>query len=81
MKSTMQRLPDGSIELLITIPWAEVEAQYEKTVEHMVEHAEVDGFRKGKAPRNVVEAKLDKTKVYEEALKDIIPNSYGKAVE
>jgi len=81
MKSTMQRLPDGSIELLITVPWTEVEAEYEKTIVHMVEHAEVDGFRKGKAPRAVVEAKLDKTKVYEEVLKDLIPTSYGKAVE
>lgn len=81
MKSTLQRLPDGSVELLITIPWPEVETQYEKTVTHMVDHAEVAGFRKGKAPRNVVEEKLDKTKIYEEVLKDLIPHSYGKAVE
>jgi FKBP-type peptidyl-prolyl cis-trans isomerase (trigger factor) len=81
MKSTMQRLPDGSIELLITVPWAEVEAEYEHTINHMVEHAEVDGFRKGKAPRAVVEAKMDKTKVYEEVLRDLIPQVYTKAVE
>ncbi len=81
MKSTLQRQDDGSIELLITVPWNEVEAEYEKTIAHMVEHAEVDGFRKGKAPRAVVEAKLDKTKVYEEVLKDLIPTVYGKAIE
>jgi len=81
MKSTIARLSDGTIELLITVPWSEVAAQYEKTVAHMVEHAEIDGFRKGKAPRAVVEAKLDKTKVYEEVLKDLIPKVYGKSVE
>jgi trigger factor len=47
----------------------------------MVQNAEIPGFRKGKAPRAKVEEKLDKTKVYEEALKKIIPESYGKAVE
>lgn len=81
MKSTLQRLPDSTIELLITVPWSEVEAEYEKTITHMVDHTEVDGFRKGKAPRAVVEKKLDKTKVYEEVLKNLIPSVYGKAVE
>ena len=77
----MQRLSDGSVELLITVPWTDVEKEYESVVTAMVAAAEVDGFRKGKAPRNVVEPKLDKTKVYEEVLKDLIPNVYGKAVE
>ena len=81
MKSQIARLADTTIELTITVPWPEVEAQYEKTIEEMVNNAEVAGFRKGKAPRAVVEEKLDKTKVYEEVLKHLIPNVYGKAVE
>jgi trigger factor len=81
MNTTMQKLPDGTIELLITIPWADVAAAYEKVVTQTVERAEVAGFRKGKAPRKVVEEKLDKTKVYEDAIKDLIPQAYGKAVE
>lgn len=81
MKSFMQRLSDGTIEFTITVPWTEVAAEYEKAVTHMVEHAQVDGFRKGKAPRAVVEAKLDKTKVYEEVLKDLLPAVYGKTIE
>lgn len=81
MTTTMQKLPDGTIELLITIPWAEVAAAYERVVVSTVEQAEVPGFRKGKAPRKVVEEKLDKTKVYEDAIKELIPTAYGKAVE
>ena len=81
MTSQIQRLGDGTIELLITIPWAEVAKTYEHVIEEMVQSAELPGFRKGKAPRAVVEEKLDKTKVYEEALKHIIPEAYGKAVE
>lgn len=81
MISNLTRLPDGSIELLITIPWDEVKKTYEKVVDQQVMQAEVAGFRKGKAPRAVVEEKLDKTKTYEEVLKDLIPAAYGKAVE
>lgn len=81
MKSQLTKQTDGTIELTLTIPWIEVTKVYEAVVTEMVQNAEIDGFRKGKAPRAKVEEKLDKTKVYEEALKKIIPESYGKAVE
>lgn len=77
----MQKLSDGTIEILITIPWAEVTKTYDHVVDEMVANAEISGFRKGKAPRKVVEEKLDKTKVYEDAMKELIPTAYGKAVE
>lgn len=81
MKSQLSHQTDGTIELTLTIPWIEVTKVYEAVVSEMVQNAEIDGFRKGKAPRAKVEEKLDKTKVYEEALKKIIPEAYGKAVE
>lgn len=81
MTSAMNRLPDGTIELTITVEWARVAALYEATVEEMVKQAEVPGFRKGKAPRKIVEEKMEKSKVYEEVLKQLIPESYGKAIE
>lgn len=81
MTTTLQQLADGTIELTITVAWADVEKQYETTINEMVQNAEVSGFRKGKAPRSVVEPKLDKTNVYEEVLKNLIPDVYGKAVE
>ncbi|MCL4360190.1 hypothetical protein M1555_02955 [Patescibacteria group bacterium] len=74
------RQSDGTIELTITIPWANIEKTYEEVVNRAVENAEVTGFRKGKAPRNLVEPKLDKTKLYEEALQNIIPDVYNQAV-
>jgi FKBP-type peptidyl-prolyl cis-trans isomerase (trigger factor) len=80
MTSTVSKLPDHTVELTITIPWTEVLAVYNEVVEDIVKSTEISGFRKGKAPRNVVEEKLDKTKTYEEVLKQIIPKSYSTAV-
>src|SRR5581483_663711 len=51
-----------------------------KIVEEYVKSAEVAGFRKGKAPRNVVEKQLDEAKVKEEVLKQLLPDTYMKAV-
>lgn len=80
MTSTINRQVDGTIDLTITIPWADVAKTYEKVVVDMVQKAELPGFRIGKAPRELVEKNLDKTKVYEEALKTLIPTAYNAAV-
>jgi FKBP-type peptidyl-prolyl cis-trans isomerase (trigger factor) len=81
MTSQIHRLPDTSIELLITVEWKAIEAAYNAVIDDMVKETELPGFRKGKAPRNVVEEKLDKTKVYEEVLKRVIPQAYADAVK
>jgi trigger factor len=60
MKYTTARLADNSIELTITLPWMDIEKTYEEVVGEFVKNAEMSGFRKGKAPRDIVEKSLDK---------------------
>lgn len=80
MTSTFERKDDGSLELTITVPWADITKLYDHAVQHAVEHAEIQGFRKGKAPRKLVEEKLDKTHVYEDVLRELIPKVYNDAI-
>ena len=47
----------------------------------VVNNAEVQGFRKGKAPRKLVEEKADKEKIREEVLKKLLPIAYTQAVK
>lgn len=79
MKTQLARLADGTIELTITIPWTDVKKTYEEVKAKTISEIELPGFRKGKAPAELAEAKLDKTKVYEEVLKLLIPKSYHEA--
>jgi len=81
MTSAVERRTDGTIAITITIPWGDIEAKYKEVVDHQVETMELPGFRKGKAPKAMVEEKLDKTKVYEEVIKQILPTSYAEAVK
>lgn len=80
-KSILAKQPDGAIQLTITIPVDEVNKGYERAMETIVNNAEIDGFRKGKAPRKLVEEKTDKSKVYEKVLQDIIPQAYIESVK
>lgn len=80
MTSSIDRKSDGTIAVTITIPWTDVTKTYEHVVADMVKKAELPGFRAGKAPRELVEKNLDKTKIYEEALKTLIPATYNEAI-
>ena len=81
MNTQINRLEDKTIELTLSIPWEDIQKTYSEVVDEFVKETEVPGFRKGKAPREAVEAKLDKNKVYEEVMQHIIPKVYSEAVE
>ena len=80
MTSALHKTDDGTIELTITIPWAEIEKMYQTVVTETASSAEIAGFRKGKAPKQIVEENVDKTKVYEETIKRLVPKAYTDAV-
>lgn len=79
--STIKKEADGTIELSITLPADMIAKTWEEVVEHMVQSATLPGFRTGKAPRKMVEEKLDKEKIREEVLKKILPEAYIAAVK
>ena len=81
MTVATNRLANGTIELTITIPWSDIQTTYNQVIDDFVKEAELPGFRKGKAPKKVVEEKLDKNKIYEEVMKRIIPKAYADAVK
>lgn len=81
MKAVLARHEDGTLQLTVPISWIEVEKARADIVAKTVESAELPGFRKGKAPLEVVEKSLDDTKIRDEILKTVLPQAYIAAVE
>lgn len=81
MTSALQKEPNGTIRLTITIPYGVVKKTQNDIVENAAKEAEIPGFRKGKAPKHLVEKKIDKEKVREEMLKMLLPKFYADAVQ
>lgn len=81
MESTITREEDGTIILTITIPQEQVKKTTEDVIEETVKTANVPGFRKGKAPKKIVENKVDSEKIKEETLKKLLPFAYSEAVK
>lgn len=79
--SILERQENETLKLTITIPQDLVKKTRETVVEQMAKSAHIAGFRKGKAPKKIVEEKLDEAKVQEEVLKQLLPQSYVAAVQ
>ena len=74
-------LPKKTFELEITIPQKEVKQDYDKTLNESAKEITLKGFRKGKAPLNVVEQNIDKHKLYEEVIRHLLPSFYQNAIK
>lgn len=81
MISAIQKLEDGTISLTITIPALRVEEAKTQVIDEYLKETELPGFRKGKAPKNLVEEKIDKDKLREEVLKKVLPQTYLEAIK
>ncbi len=80
MKSAIQKQEDGTITLTVTIPSDDVKKVREQIITSYTKSAQVPGFRKGKAPKKIVEEKVDEEKVKEETLRKLLPEFYLQAI-
>ena len=75
------RLDNGTIEIILTLPWSDIKQVYDKEVDEAVKNTQIPGFRKGQAPRSQVEAKLDKSHLYSHSVQHLLPDLYTAAVK
>lgn len=76
-----EKIDASKVSLEIEVSPVEVEEALGQAYRKVVKKAVVPGFRKGKVPRSVLEAKFGPEVLYEEALEIIIPKAYGEAVD
>lgn len=81
MNSTIIKQEDKAVELTITIPSTLVKKTWDEVVDDIAKASDMAGFRKGKAPKKMVEEKIDKDKVREEVLKKLLPQAYSDAIK
>lgn len=81
MNSILAKQEDGTIQLTITIPLEKVKITREEIVNNMAKNASLTGFRKGKAPKKLVEENIEEEKIREEVLKKLLPQTYVEAVK
>ncbi len=81
MKVTNEKIEDSQVFLSIEMEPAEVEESLEESYHRLVKKTDIPGFRKGKAPRAILERYLGKESLLEDALSNLLPEACDKAIK
>ncbi len=68
-------------KISITLPWATVHESYKKQLARFAKNLKTDGFRKGKVPMHIAESMVDRERLIQAVLEEIVPAAYGKEIE
>jgi len=81
MKATAEKLEKSKAQLTIEVPVEDFEKSMDKAYHIVVKKVNIPGFRKGKAPRRLLENIYGREALLEEALNDAVPKYYMEALE
>lgn len=80
MKSSLETLEANKVKLSVNIDETEFDRNIDQAFRKIAQEVRLPGFRAGKAPRRVLEARIGLAPAREQALRDSIPEYLAKAV-
>ncbi|HLB12330.1 MAG TPA: trigger factor [Dehalococcoidia bacterium] len=81
MQVTTEKLEENQLLLNVQVEEEVVEKSLDRAYRRLVQKANIPGFRRGKAPRSMVERFIGRSALMEEALEHLLPELYQKAIE
>ncbi len=81
MQVTLENEKENVVKLDITVPAKEAADAYNNAVKRISQYVNIDGFRKGKAPRELVERHVGVDRIKQEALEGIMPRVLSQAID
>ncbi len=81
MRATSEVLEDNKVRIAVEVDEGEVEAALASAAKTLARQVRIPGFRPGRAPRPVVEARIGGPRALrDEALRELLPDLYARAV-
>jgi trigger factor len=81
MKTSSERMENCQVALNVELESSEKDKYIDLAFQHLAKEVTIPGFRKGKAPRTLIEKRLGKEAVIQEALEHLIPEVYEEALK
>jgi trigger factor len=81
MLKTKEQVDPCTVELNIEVGTEQVAVAIEDAFKHFAKRVAVPGFRKGKAPRALVERYVDEESVRDHAARNLVPQAYEDAIK
>src|SRR5437667_6180357 len=76
-----ERLPKSQVGMTIEVPAEVVDATYDRVLNRLASRAKIEGFRPGRAPRALVEARSGAAVLREEVVGTMVPEAVRQALD
>ncbi len=80
MKSTVEKLSPTRVRINVEVPFTELQPDFDKAYKQLAKQIRLPGFRPGKAPAKLLEARVGRGAVLEQVVNDALPSRYSEAV-
>ncbi|WP_067566148.1 trigger factor [Nocardia acidivorans] len=80
MKSTVEQLSPTRVRINVEVPFEELKPDFDKAYKALAGQIRIPGFRPGKAPAKLIEARVGRGAVLEQVVNDVLPKRYSDAV-
>jgi len=81
VKSAVETLNPTRVKLTVEVPFEELKPSLDAAYKTIGSQIQVPGFRKGKVPSRIIDQRVGRGAVLQEAVNDALPQFYGQAVE
>ena len=80
MKSTVEHLNPTRVKLTVEVPFDELKPHFDKAYGVLAGQVKIPGFRQGKVPPRILDARLGRGTILTEVVNEAVPAKYGEAV-
>ncbi|MCQ2743576.1 MAG: trigger factor [bacterium] len=81
METKIEKLPENVVKVEIEIPAKDAVAYYNNAAKKLAQYVNIPGFRKGKAPRNILEQNIGEERIKHEALEAALPKIFSDVIK
>jgi trigger factor len=80
VKSTVENVSPTRVKLLVEVPFDELKTSLDEAYKAIGSQVRVPGFRPGKVPARIIDQRVGRAAVLEEAINKALPRAYSEAV-
>ena len=80
MKSTVEQLSPTRVRINVEVPFGELKPDFDRAYKELAKQVRLPGFRPGKAPAKLLEARVGKEAMLDQVVNEALPSRYGQAV-
>ena len=80
MKSTVEQLSPTRVRINVEVPFKELQPDFDKAYKELAKQVRLPGFRPGKAPAKLLEARVGREAILDQVVNEALPSRYGQAV-